>query len=248
MPKDPRIKKLPFIIPDNAIVYMVNGDIARDYDVEFSLGGHYYRYPFIPENEIWVEDTSGHPHDVDADIYHEGFERLLMKYKGMPYEEAHSHAAIEERHLRKERIPVSDLIKNIIKKLQLLQKESLKTAKKDPRIKELPIKLPDNVKVFLVDGDIIRNNYDIEFALGGHHYRNDYIPENEVWVEDTKYEHDIDINIFYEGYERLLMKYRGMSYDSAHPIVSLEEHNLRRERIPVSELTRVIVDKLQKLI
>ena len=36
------------------------------------------------------------------------------------------------------------------------------------------------INVFLVDGEYVRDNVTIEFALGGHHYVYDQIPENEI--------------------------------------------------------------------
>src|SRR3989338_6290409 len=40
--------------------------------------------------------------------------------------------------------------------------------------------------VWIVDGNYIRTNIDIEFTNAGQHYRFKYIPKNELWI-DRKY-------------------------------------------------------------
>lgn len=105
--------------------------------------------------------------------------------------------------------------------------------KVDPRIKSLGKILPDNCEVFLVDGDMVRNDVSIEFALGGHHYVGpgyDKIPEGEIWVEDTGDLQDLANNIAHEIVERLLMKFADFKeYEDAHEVASSVEEVLRQK-------------------
>jgi hypothetical protein len=82
-------------------VWIVDGAIVRDHlDVEFALGGHHGRYPFIPEDEVWLEDT-GDLDDVMHNARHEVIEAELMRDLKMTYDEAHAEAsAIEARERR----------------------------------------------------------------------------------------------------------------------------------------------------
>ena len=86
---------------DQVHIATISGDKVRDdEDVEFALGGHHYRYDFIPEDEIWLEDTTEEGEDLLANIIHEFVERLLMKNLDIDYEQAHQLAATLEKDFR----------------------------------------------------------------------------------------------------------------------------------------------------
>ena len=40
----------------------------------------------------------------------------------------------------------------------------------------------DNLKVFLIDGQYVRDNIFIDFTEGGNPYRYDFIPQGEIWI------------------------------------------------------------------
>lgn len=73
---------------DHVRILAIDGAQARAHDQSFSVGGHHYVYPWIPENEIWIEaGLTGK--DLSAIIVHELSEREMMKRLNMGYEEAH---------------------------------------------------------------------------------------------------------------------------------------------------------------
>ena len=79
----------------NANLVHVNGRLVRKYfDPDFIFGGHHYVYPYIPVNEVWVDDAV-----VDAEkpfvLLHENHERELMK-NGSTYEDGHASAMAVE--------------------------------------------------------------------------------------------------------------------------------------------------------
>lgn len=82
-------------------------------------------------------------------------------------------------------------------------------------------------KVFHVDGNYVRSNLEIEYCLGGHHYRYDFIPEDEIWVENLPSKFDMEANLFHETYERLQMKENGLDYEKAHEKASEKEKEYR---------------------
>jgi len=105
-------------------------------------------------------------------------------------------------------------------------------ALEEPRIKLLGTILPDDCKIFIVDGMQVRNEFNIEFVLGGHHYVGpdyEHIPEDEIWVEDTGDTQDVAADTAHEIVERILMKFTDMEYDDAHEVASSVEKVLRLE-------------------
>jgi hypothetical protein len=73
---------------DAVNILAIDGAKAREHDQSFSVGGHHYVYPFIPEDEIWIEaGLTGK--DLSAIIVHELSEREIMKRLSLSYEKAH---------------------------------------------------------------------------------------------------------------------------------------------------------------
>lgn len=78
------------------------GDVRDDYDVEFSLAGHWLRYPkFIPVGEIWIEESLlEDPADFTINLLHEMIEATLMDRLSYLYEPAHEIASMAESWIR----------------------------------------------------------------------------------------------------------------------------------------------------
>jgi SPP1 gp7 family putative phage head morphogenesis protein len=89
-----------------------------------------------------------------------------------------------------------------------------KTAKDDSSGETIP--KSEKLVVRLVDGDEVRDKNFIDFTMGGHHYVYDFIPENEIWIEQDQVDEDILATECHEFAERLTMKYLGLDYDTAH--------------------------------
>ncbi len=83
------------------INYMfINGAFQRGrIFVDYVEGGHFYRYNWIPENQIWIEDVMELMDQVCTGI-HEIHERYRMKYLGWNYVKAHDSACVIERTVR----------------------------------------------------------------------------------------------------------------------------------------------------
>ncbi|MCX6779076.1 MAG: C39 family peptidase [Candidatus Magasanikbacteria bacterium] len=90
-----QIAKLPGVT-----VWTVNGAaIRRTTYVDFTMGGHGYRYFFVPLNEIWIDQAYARKADLWPTIWHEFFERILMRHK-LSYSAAHTMASRLEIILR----------------------------------------------------------------------------------------------------------------------------------------------------
>jgi len=85
----------------NGIEYdIVNGPFVRDnFHIDFVEGGHYYRYAFIPEKKIWIEDEMTQLDRIAVGL-HETHERFLMKERNWRYDPAHESASNIERKFR----------------------------------------------------------------------------------------------------------------------------------------------------
>lgn len=96
--------------------------------------------------------------------------------------------------------------------------------------KEQIDKLFDGTKVYLVDGEHIRNTMGVEgtaFVYGGHGYIYDFIPKDEIWIERTLKPEEQKYWGVHELFEWVLMKYLKYPYEKAHPKANSMEHTVR---------------------
>lgn len=83
-------------------------------------------------------------------------------------------------------------------------------------VKIQPLDSPlDDIKIWLVNGKAIRDNLNIDFALGGHNLRYGFIPSNEVWIDSNSDPKERECLIIHEYFERQLMA-GGILYEPAH--------------------------------
>ena len=69
--------------------------------------------------------------------------------------------------------------------------------------------------VFVVNGEVVRNEVDVDFVAGGNPSRYAYVPENTLWVEYTS-PLDAVATAMHECFESELMRAEGMKYSKAH--------------------------------
>lgn len=84
--------------------------------------------------------------------------------------------------------------------------------------------------VYLVDGELVRNDLDIDFTCGGNEavYPN-YVPRSEIWIDNALSPLDRTATALHEIVERDLMMSKGWSYDRAHDAASARERVFRKE-------------------
>jgi hypothetical protein len=100
LPFDVRIRKIKE--EKGYKVFLVDADKIRDLiDIDFTMGGHGFRYVYIPEGEIWID--SDNQDEKEAIILHEFTEAELMK-NGMNYYEAHDLSCEKEIALRTKKV------------------------------------------------------------------------------------------------------------------------------------------------
>jgi hypothetical protein len=81
--------------------------------VDFVEGGHFYRYNWVSEPQIWIEDILARMDQVCTAI-HEIHERYRMKYLGWNYIKAHDSACIIERTVRDIALEAGTILPNSI--------------------------------------------------------------------------------------------------------------------------------------
>jgi hypothetical protein len=93
----------------------------------------------------------------------------------------------------------------------------------------------DGLKIYLLDGEAVRKQH-IEYVAGGHGYVYDWIPTDEVWIDENQKDKPIDMEatIRHELFEINLMK-QGMDYDEAHEKANEHEAEYRKELLPKAE-------------
>jgi hypothetical protein len=210
--------KLPYLKKiderDVITVWAVDGAYVRGHiDEEFTNFGQHFRYNYIPENEFWI-DQGTKSNEWRFFIDHLLVEHRLME-KGMPYKQAIVAADTEER---KERRRAGDISK-ITNRGQKLPEG------KDVHIR-LWKKLKSGLAVWIVNGRLVRSVFDIDFTAGGHDYVYEFVPENEVWIDDDIEEAERGYVLLHELHERNRMA-KGWDYDKSHAESSRLEYRMR---------------------
>ncbi len=198
----------------NFKIWIVDGSYIRTHiDEEFTNFGQHFRYSYIPEDELWIDREAEHD-ERQFFIDHLLVEHRLMA-KGLPYGKALVEADREERKERRRAGDVSRLTKH--------GKELPDGKQVHERLWK---KLESGLGVWIVNGRLVRSVFDIDFTEGGHDYVYEFVPENEVWIDDAIVEPERGYVLLHELHERNLMA-RGWSYNKAHADSSLVEYHCR---------------------
>ena len=217
--REPRLKKLG--TRNGLTIWLVDGAYVRkNLDEEFSNFGHHYTFDEIPKGELWL-DTETDPDEQKFYIGH-----MLVEYrarvKGVDSETARQRA---NAHERRQRIRAGDLRK-VKRGKQLPQPAAVRD-----RLWKV---LPSGVNVWFVKGRLVRSVYDVEFTEGGHEHVYEFIPQNELWIDNDVHVEEQGFVAFHELHERNLMA-EGATYDDAHEKASRLERYYRNHPAELHE-------------
>jgi hypothetical protein len=195
-------------------VWIVDGAYIRSHiDEEFVNFGQHYRYPYIPIKELWIDREAEH------DERRFFLDHLLVEHRlmaaGMPYQQALPKADLEERRERRRSGDMSSMTNH---------GQNLPDGKDVHE--RLWQKLKTSISVWIVNGRLVRSVFDIDFTEGGHDYVYEFVPENEVWVDDAIVEAERGYVLLHELHERNRMA-KGVPYDKAHAESSRLEYHCR---------------------
>ena len=210
-PKPPYLKKVDQ--RGKISIWIVDGTYVRTHiDEEFTNYGQHYNFKFIPKEEFWL-DKEGKPDEQKFFIDHLLVEHRLME-KGVAYNDALEQADKIELAERRKSGDVRKLTKG--KNLPDAEKVHVRLWKK----------LETPVSVWIIDGRLVRSVFDVDFTEGGHDYVYEFVPQNEVWIDNDLEEVERPYVLLHELHERNLMA-KGWDYDRAHEDSSKIEYHCR---------------------
>jgi len=200
--KKPYIRKIRDIT--EVSVWLVDGKYVRKNICEdFVNYDHHYHLSFIPKNEFWIA-AGTEPMEIEFYIYRMLAERRFVS-DGMNYNEASQKAAEIERHERAK----SELVRKIGSRRSDTKEIIIRIHKR------LLKKYSGMVKIWIVDGELVRSLLYVDFGGGGHDRVYDFIPEGEMWIDDSVPENDRKFIMLHELHERSLMT-MGLDYPHSH--------------------------------
>jgi hypothetical protein len=180
--------------------YVKGNWVRTNIDPAFSNFGYNRYMPFIPENEMWIDQENG---VRESHFFINSFLTIQKELKkGKSYIEAVRIADMIERRERKK----ANFLKNI-KKIKVKEKLIEKIHKK-----RLFKKYTKKLKIWQVKGHLVRSIFDLDFNQGGHGLVYPFVPQNEVWIDDDTYKKEIPFVLIHELHERYLMSI-GWKYD-----------------------------------
>ncbi|HPL95299.1 MAG TPA: hypothetical protein PLF15_00760 [bacterium] len=198
--KKPRLKKIKTI--GKITVWIVDGSYIRQhFNIEFSNFGQHYHYRFIPTNEFWLDKTEVLGEEKFF-INHLLLEHKLMA-EGKKYDWAFNQADKMEHLERLQSLGIKKKLKNKHKKRELMKliHQKLWTKYSD-----------DQIKIWIVDGRLVRDFLLTYFTAGGHGFVYNFIPKNEIWIDNVLNEKEKKLTLIHELRERNLMA-NGWGYD-----------------------------------
>jgi hypothetical protein len=197
--KKPYIRKFSKIA--DFTVWVVDGKYIREnIDEEFSNYGQHYRFKFIPQNEFWIDKQKvpgEEKYYIDSMLV---MNRLMAK--GVSHDKAVRRADLVERRERAK----EHLIKKGYEAKETREEEIQKIHKR--LLKKYSNK---KIKVWIVDGEAVRDLFFLDFTEGGHGFVYPFIPKDEVWIDDDVNREEIGFILLHELHERNLMK-KGWAY------------------------------------
>lgn len=216
-------------------VWIVDGNfIRKNIDEEFTNFGQFYRFNFIPQNELWIDKE----HSRGEEKFYIDAMLTIIKAvkKGLPYAEAVKKATSKEKKERKKSKLFQEIKISNLDNAHLIDKLHIRLLKKYSGKK---------IQVWRVNGEIVRDFFFLDFTEGGHSKVYPFIPENEIWIDDDLSEREWKFVLLHEIHERNLMS-KGMDYDHAHLDSSKIEYACRKNPKTTDNALRKEIKKLQR--
>lgn len=200
-------------------VWSVNGMYIRTkVNEEFTNFGQHFRFRMIPTYEFWIDEEHD-PGETRFFVDHMLREWRLMS-RGISYETAIVRADLLEQTERNRTA--------LAKKIKKMAPKEIPSASFLSRLRVQPIKKYSwrGCTTWIVDGEMIRDRYFIDFTEGGHEYVYHFVPHGDIWIDDDISMREWKYVVLHELHERALMA-GGMEYHRAHASASHIEHVAR---------------------
>jgi hypothetical protein len=215
------IYRVPCGEKENKKIWIVDGlVIRRDIYPEFLYGGNNERYPFVPQNEIWIDHAIS-AEEFSYTLAHELHERDLMATKGMSYSDAHDSSLALERRMRKNDFTTAKEHEKLIPKVSPTDCDGAKQIVELPdsiilkNIYRQKFDVRGGISIWIVDGAAVRRNIYPDFGLSGNDLAYHFIPKKEIWIDGNISCEETEYSILCELKEREFLD-NGMGYDDAY--------------------------------
>jgi hypothetical protein len=96
-----------------------------------------------------------------------------------------------------------------------------------PGLKKRMLGVSGQFKIFLVNGEHVRNCMETDFTMASHGYVSGFIPKDEIWMDDRLSVNDLVAVMHHEIFEVQLMA-KGMPYPDAHVLATESEKKFRK--------------------
>jgi len=215
------VYRIPIAKQNGKKVWIVDGLlIRRKIYPEFLYGGNAERYPFVPKNEIWIDNAIS-AEEFKYTLAHELNERNLMASKGMSYANAHDSSLALEHIMRLADLELSEEHEKILSKVSPTDCDGIKQITELPdsiflkKIYRQNIGTRDSISIWIVDGAAVRRDIYPDFGLSGNDLACHFIPSKEIWIDGQISCEETEFSITCELKEREFME-QGMKYDDAY--------------------------------
>lgn len=194
----------------------------------FSRFATHAEFPkLIPNNEIWInKEVSKHERQF---LIHNGIHQYKAKEAGK-----RNWHDIAQKKEKAEREKVDGL---------KLNPKKFNQEPPDKIYSKYYCGIPspnDDIEVWLVNGETVRDLFKTDFIEGGNGEVYKWIPRQEIWIEKTLEDIEINLTILHEYIESTLMRYKKLTYDKAHVVAAKVDFKHRKnwEIVDVKDLTR----------
>lgn len=212
-------------------IWLVNGGyIRKELDENFANFDQHEKFKFIPKKEFWIEKETS---KKEWDFY---ITHMLMyarlRAEGMSPRKANTLAFKAQKKERR-KSAFFKKIKRFSHPEKLLNKTHYNLLED----------YSNGLKIWLVNGEAVRDFFFIDYAFGGHDKVYSFIPKNEIWIEKVLGKREKRFILIHELHERYLMAKYHLTYHEAHLKATILEDHCRKhpkivERIIKRELKR----------
>jgi hypothetical protein len=201
-------------------IYNVDALQLRDTNVilqEFSDYAIHSDFNIIPNDEVWVDSRSLE----QQYLIYEALTRI--KYEELGSSKEHAYDKAEQKN--KARREKEDNVKMCPWNYSPVFDEDIK--KQIYLKKWTTIKCDDDIHVFIINGNFVRDYFKTDFVEGGHYIVYKWIPKNEIWIDDEVSVKEWILILIHEIAEMIMMQKNGFDYEKGHRKASKIEWSFR---------------------
>jgi DNA-binding MarR family transcriptional regulator len=214
----PRLRLIQTISTETGpvAVWLMDGNLVRLSDIDFTNFGQAPWYAEVPPDEMWVDDVNGEvPGELNFYLANMVAQRLAL-HAGQEQEAARKAGLAADLKLRRQ---VDGLPDQPLKVDELAARVELETLGQDK----------NGITIKWVNGRLVRGlSGNPDWVEGGHDLVYDFVPHNTIWIDDQTCADEVDPVENHESDERQDMAV-GVPYEEAHRKANEKELKARQQ-------------------